>query len=456
MIEHKPFDPYSSALFTDLYELTMLQAYDAEGMTAPAVFELFFRRLPPHRNYVMVAGLEQVLSYLEHLQFTDDELAWLHQRQQFSEAFLRTLKDFRFTGDVYAMPEGTVVFENEPVLQVVAPLPEAQLIETYVLNQIHLQSVAATKAARMVTAAAGRDIVDFGSRRSHGTDAALKVARASYLAGAIGTSNVAAGRLYSIPALGTMAHSYIQAHADEMTAFLAFTQEFPETTLLVDTYDTLKGVQGVIDLARRLGHAFKVRAVRLDSGDLLELANASRQLLDAAGLQEVKIFASSGLDEHAIAALLKAGAPIDGFGVGTKLAVSADAPEIDFSYKLVAYEGQPRMKLSSSKIILPGRKQVFRHTRAGQMSGDVIAQFGESLEGEALLQPVMQYGKRLDAGRIALDKVREHARAQLEALPPELKRLEDVDVHYPVDISAALRATTEQLQRDLERAPSSR
>jgi nicotinate phosphoribosyltransferase len=434
----------------------MLQAYDAEGMTALAVFELFFRQLPSHRNYVMVAGLEEVLGYLEHVQFTDDELTWLCQRQQFSKAFLHTLKDFRFTGEVYAMPEGTLVFENEPVLQVIAPLPEAQLIETYVLNQIHLQSVAATKAARIVTAAAGRAIVDFGSRRSHGTDAALKVARASYLAGAIGTSNVAAGRLYNIPVLGTMAHSYIQAHADEMTAFLAFTREFPETTLLVDTYDTLKGVQGVIDLARRRGQAFKVRAIRLDSGDLLKLANASRQLLDAAGLQEVKIFASSGLDEHTIAALLQAGAPIDGFGVGTQLAVSADAPEIDFSYKLVAYDGQPRMKLSSSKVILPGRKQVFRRTRAGQMIGDVIAQCGESLEGEALLQPVMQHGKRLDTGRIALDEAREHARAQLEALPPELKRLEDVDVHYPVDISAALRATTEQLQRALERATSVR
>jgi nicotinate phosphoribosyltransferase len=452
MIEHKSFDPYSSALFTDLYELTMLQAYDAEGMTAPAVFELFFRRLPPHRNYVMVAGLEQVLSYLEHLQFTDDELAWLHQRQQFSEAFLRTLKDFRFTGDVYAMPEGTVVFENEPVLQVVAPLPEAQLIETYVLNQIHLQSVAATKAARMVTAAAGRDIVDFGSRRSHGTDAALKVARASYLAGAIGTSNVAAARLYNIPALGTMAHSYIQAHADERTAFLAFVREFPETTLLVDTYDTLKGVQEVIDLARRLGHAFKVRAIRLDSGDLLELANASRQLLDAAGLQEVKIFASSGLDEHTIAALLKAGAPIDGFGVGTNLAVSADAPEIDFSYKLVAYDGKPRMKLSSSKGILPGRKQVFRRVSSGQMCGDVIAQFDESLEGEALLQPVMRHGTRLAAGYVPLDKVREYAGTQREALPPELQRLQDVKVPYHIAFSAALQATTEQLQHDLERA----
>ena len=336
---HKPPEVWTSALFTDLYELTMLQAYDAEGMTAPAVFELFFRQLPADRTYVMAAGLDDVLHYLETLRFTDDDLAWLQQQQQFSESFLHRLRDFRFTGDVYAVPEGTVVFENEPVLQVVASLPEAQLIETYVLNQIHLQSVAATKAARVVTAAQGRIVVDFGSRRSHGTDAALKVARVSYLAGAVGTSNVAAGRRYGIPVFGTMAHSYIQAHDDEMRAFRAFTQVFPETTLLVDTYDTLSGVQKVIELAQHLGPDFKVQAIRLDSGDLAALAKAARARLDQAGLGTVKIFASSGLDEHKIAALLEAQAPIDGFGVGTKLAVSADAPEIDFSYKLVVYDG---------------------------------------------------------------------------------------------------------------------
>ena len=444
------FNPHHSALFTDLYELTMLQAYYAEGMTATAVFELFFRELPARRNYIMAAGLDDVLSYLEELRFTDDELAWLEQRGQFSEALLEALRHFRFTGDVYAVPEGTIVFENEPVVQVVAPLPEAQLVETYVLNQIHLQSVAATKAARVVTAAQGRNVVDFGSRRSHGTDAALKVACTSYLAGAIGTSNVAAGRLYAIPALGTMAHSYIQAHTDEMAAFKAFAREFPETTLLVDTYDTLAGVHKTIDLARQLGDAFKVQAIRLDSGDLAELARSSRKLLDEAGLEHIKIIASSGLDEYKITRLLERGAPIDGFGVGTELAVSADAPDIDFSYKLVAYDGQPRMKLSSSKVNRPGRKQVFRVRDDGRMVGDIIARCDETLEGEALLAPVMQNGKRLDPGQDSLAKAREHARAQLEALPSALKTLERAKAGYPVKISAALTTLTEELQRALE------
>jgi nicotinate phosphoribosyltransferase len=427
----------------------MLQAYAAEGMTAPAVFELFFRQLPANRTYVMAAGLEDVLDYIEALHFTDDDLAWL-QRQPFSETFLHTLRDFCFTGDIYAVPEGTVVFENEPVLQVVAPLPQAQLIETYVLNQIHLQSVAATKAARVVTAAQGRNVVDFGSRRSHGVDAAFKVARVSYLAGAVGTSNVAAGRRYDIPVFGTMAHSYVQAHNDEMSAFRAFTQSFPETTLLVDTYDTLSGVQKVIDLAQALGSDFKVQAIRLDSGDLADLSRAARACLDQAGLRDVKIFASSSLDEYAITALLEAGAPIDGFGVGTKLAVSADAPEIDFSYKLVAYDGQSRMKLSSSKVTLPGRKQVFRICQDGRMAYDVIALHDESVEGEALLQPVMQGGCRLNAGRMSLARAREHARAQLEALPPALKRLHRGDVPYLVKVTATLHAATSELRHRLE------
>jgi nicotinate phosphoribosyltransferase len=454
MSHNNQFDPHHSALFTDLYELTMMQAYYAEGMTGQAAFELFFRKLPKSRNYVMAAGVDEVLNYLENLRFTDHDLAWLQQQGQFSEAFLQTLRDFRFTGDVYAMPEGTIVFENEPVVQVVAPIPQAQLVETYVLNQIHLQSVAATKAARVVTAAPGRNVVDFGSRRSHGTDAALKVARTSYLAGAAGTSNVAAGRLYGIPIFGTMAHSYVQAHPDEMSAFQAFTQEFPQTTLLVDTYDTLEGVRRVIELARQLGDDFQVQSIRLDSGDLAELARASRKLLDEAGLDKIKILASSGLDEYKITELLAAGAPIDGFGVGTELAVSGDAPDIDFSYKLVAYEGQPRMKLSSKKMNPPGRKQVFRIIENGQMVRDVIARHDETLSGEALLQPVMRNGRRLDAGRVPIPRAREHARHQLELLPSRLKGLERLEEGYPAQISAALQETTQQLQRELEQKMS--
>jgi nicotinate phosphoribosyltransferase len=449
MSDHNAFDPHRSALFTDLYELTMLQAYYAEGMTATAVFELFFRKLPDKRNYVMAAGLDEVLSYLENLRFTKDELDWLRQLGDFNESFLETLRSFRFTGDVYAVPEGTIVFENEPVLQVIAPLPEAQLIETFVLNQIHLQSVAASKAARVVTAAQGRNIVDFGSRRSHGTDAALKVARASYLAGAVGTSNVAASRIYGVPAFGTMAHSYIQAHSDELSAYRAFTQAFPETTLLVDTYDTLAGVRKVIELSRELGENFKVQSIRLDSGDLAELAKESRKLLDEVGLNHIKIIASSGLNEHKIAALLAAGAPIDGFGVGTELAVSSDVPEIDFSYKLVAYDGQPRMKLSSSKLLLPDRKQVFRVVEQGQMLHDMLARFAETENGKPLLEPVMSNGQRLAAGRVTLEQAREYAKGQLALLPPELKALEPAEKGYLVGTSAQLREITENLEREL-------
>jgi nicotinate phosphoribosyltransferase len=444
-------NPGMSALFTDLYELTMLQAYYAEGMTAPATFELFFRQLPENRSYVMAAGLDDVLSYIENLRFTDDDLTWLGALGLFSDSLIEQLRGFRFTGDVYAVPEGTIVFENEPVLQVIAPLPEAQLIETYALNQTHLQSVCATKAARIVTAAQGRTVVvDFGSRRSHGTDAALKVARTSYMAGAAGTSNVLASRLYDIPAFGTMAHSYIQAHTDEQVAFRAFTHQFPGTTLLVDTYDTLEGIRQIIGLAAELGEAFKVSAVRLDSGDLLALSRRARQALDEAGLSHIKIFVSSGLNEVKIASLLEDKAPIDGFGVGTELAVSKDAPDIDFAYKLVEYDGKPRMKLSSSKTSPPGRKQVFRSYQAGQMVGDVIGHFDEVLEDEFLLQTVMKNGRRLDAARVSLQAAREHARAQLAALPAHLKRVETIADAYKVEFSAALASTTIQLRQSLQ------
>jgi len=459
MTRSSSFDPHRSALFTDLYELTMLQAYYAEGMQATAVFELFFREMPPQRNFIMAAGLEDVLAYLEGLQFTADDLAWLRTQGGFSDAFLESLRDFRFTGEVFAVPEGTVVFPHEPLIQISAPLPEAQLVETYVLNQIHLQSLAATKAARVLIAAQGRTVVDFGSRRSHGTDAALKVGRNSYLAGAAGTSNVAAGRLYGIPIVGTMAHSYVQAHPDELSAFSAFARQYPETTLLVDTYDTLLGVDNVIALARRLGDDFRVRAIRLDSGDLAGLARQARQRLDGAGLERVRIFASGGLNEYKIRDLLAAGAPIDGFGVGTDLAVSADAPELDISYKLVAYDGAPRMKLSSRKLSRPGQKQIFRNSAEGRMSHDLLALHDEQHTGEPLLQPVMRNGRRLPAGCVSLAQARAHAQAQLVALPPALKVLEGMAPVYPVHVSAQLEKITQevtaQLQRNLARGKTS-
>jgi nicotinate phosphoribosyltransferase len=438
-----------SALFTDLYELTMMQSYYAQEMNGIAVFELFFRELPPNRNFVMAAGLEDSLSYLEQLHFTEEERFWLKEQGEFSHSFLERLRGFRFTGDVFAVPEGTLVFENEPVIQVIAPLPEAQLVETYLLNQIHLQSVIATKAARVVNAARGRKVVDFGSRRAHGTDAALKAARVSYLAGAEATSNVLASRYYSIPAAGTMAHSYIQAYPEEYSAFAAFAKEFPETTLLVDTYDTLAGVRRVIALAKALGDQFKVKAVRLDSGDLARLAQETRQLLDKAGLNHLQIVASSGLDEYKIQSLVAQDTPIDGFGVGTQLAVSGDAPEIDFSYKLVDYAGQPRMKLSSRKKLLPARKQIFRFFEAGQMKRDVLARFDEPLDGKPLLEPVMRGGKRLEQGQVSLEQARAYARKQTEALPLEFHALQRLEQGYPVTVSNDLRQTAEQIRHRL-------
>ena len=441
-----------SALFTDLYELTMLQAYYAEGMTGQAVFELYFRELPAHRNYVMAAGLDDVLSYLESLHFTQTELAWLADEGRFSDEFLATLRSFHFTGEVFAVPEGTLVFEHEPIIQIVASLPEAQLVETYVLNQAHLQSVAATKAARVVIAAEGRDVVDFGSRRSHGTDAALKVARTSYLAGASGTSNVLASRYYDIPAIGTMAHSYIQAHSSEEVAFEAFARIFPNTTLLVDTYDTLDGVHKVIALSRKVEGDFAVAAIRLDSGDLARLAKAARALLDEAGLSGIKIFASGGLNEYKIRALLKERAPIDGFGVGTDMAVSSDAPEIDFSYKLVEYDGKPRMKLAPNKVIMPTRKQVFRQVEDGKITEDVIAKYDENLNGEPLLRQVMKNGKRLEAGCMSLGQAREYARKQLKSLPDRLTALERIEIEhaYPVLTSTELHELTERVRTEVE------
>jgi nicotinate phosphoribosyltransferase len=443
-------NPLRSGLFTDLYELTMVQAYVAERMDQTAVFELFFRELPDDRNYVVAAGLNDTLDFLEHLHFTDDDLAYLAEQDQFNESFLEYLAGMRFTGEVNAVREGTVVFPDEPLIQVVAPIAEAQIAETAILNQVHFQTVAATKAARVVHAAGGRTVVDFGSRRAHGSDAAIKAARASFLAGAAGTSNVLAGRLYDIPIFGTMAHSYIQAHDDELDAFEAFARQYPHTTLLVDTYDTIDGVSKVIRLRNRLGDAFDVRAVRLDSGDLLTLSRHTRRLLDQAGLTDINILVSGGIDEHKIEKLLGEGAPIDGFGVGTKLVVVPDAPDLDMAYKLVEYAGRSRMKLSSEKEIFPGRKQIFRSIENDRMTGDVLARFDETRRGQPSLEPVMRNGRRLDTAAATLDEAREHCRRQIEMLPNAIRRLHRAPEPYPVEISDQLRADRDDLEDDLE------
>ncbi len=444
--------PVRSALFTDLYEITMAGAYHAEKMEAPAVFELFFRDLSDDRNYVVAAGLDDVLDYLEHWHFSADDLAYLSSQANLSPDFLDRLRDLRFTGDVHAVPEGTVVFQNEPIARIAAPIIEGQIVETFVLNQIHFQSVIATKAARVVSAAAGRQVVDFGSRRAHGTDAALKVARASYLAGAAGTSNVLAGRRYGVPIFGTMAHSYVQAHEEEAEAFRAFARLYPNTTLIADTMDAIAAVRAIISLHRKLGNEFAVGAIRLDSGDIVELAKVSRKLLDEAGMSEVRIFASGGLDEYEVARLLEAGAPIDGFGVGTKLAVSADAPSLDMAYKLVEYDGKPRTKLSPGKVLYPGRKQVFRLCEGGLMKRDVIGRDDEDLPGQPLLEPVMQGGRRLPAGHVCLGAARSHCQAQLALLAEPLQALERADEAYPVMFSETLETDLALVtkSRDLE------
>jgi nicotinate phosphoribosyltransferase len=442
-------DVATNALLTDLYELTMMQAYHREGLHQPAAFDLFFRKLGASRNYLVAAGLESVLTYLEDLRFSERDLAYLESLGMFSRDFLDHLADFRFTGDIRAVPEGTPVFADEPVIEVVAPLPQAQLIETFVLNQIHHQTLMASKAARVVDAAGDTPVVDFGARRMHGIDASLKAARAFHIAGVAATSNVLAGQAYGLPVSGTMAHSYIEAHPDEVAAFEAFAATYPETVLLVDTYDTLEGVRRVADMARRWGEAFRVRAIRLDSGDLGELARGSRAILDDAGLDQVGIFASGSLDEYAIARLKADGAPIDGFGVGTHMGVSADEPYLDSAYKLVEYAGEPRMKLASAKTTLPGRKQVFRRLETdGTFGGDVIAGEDETAAGDPLLRPVMRGGERTSAAP-DLASVRDHARQQRQRLPGGLRATEAAAAPYPVTVSERLAATTQRLRRAL-------
>jgi nicotinate phosphoribosyltransferase len=441
----------NAALLTDLYQLTMLQAYWRERMEERAVFSLFFRQLPASRSYMLACGLDDVLRYLEELSFGEDALTYLEGLGPFSREFLDWLARLRFTGDVFAMPEGTPVFPGEPLLEVVAPVAEAQLVESFVMNQIHLQTVLASKATRVVGAAQGRTVVDFALRRMHGTDAALKGARAFYIAGVDATSNVLAGRLYGIPVSGTMAHSYVQAHERELDGFRAFARLYPETILLVDSYDTLEGVRQVIRLAEELGDEFRVQGIRLDSGDLAALAGRARALLDDAGLESVGIFASGLLDEYTIAKLVQEDAPITGFGVGTRMGIAPDAPTCDLAYKLTEYAGVGRLKLSPGKDSIPGRKQVFRVESDGTARHDVLARHDESLPGRALLHPVMTKGERLAGSRPALDQIRAHAAEELARLPERLRSLEAADPAYTVELSPTLREDGERLRQRLSR-----
>jgi nicotinate phosphoribosyltransferase len=441
---------FSPALLTDLYELTMLQAYFEEQMSERAVFSLFVRHLPPRRNYLLACGLDDVLTFLETVRFDSAALQYLASLGHFSGRFLQHLEGLRFTGDVFAVPEGTPVFGNEPLLEIEAPIAEAQFVETFVMNQIHLQTVLASKAVRVVEAARGRQVVDFGLRRIHGIDAGLKAARAFHIAGVDATSNLAAGQVYGLPVAGTLAHSYIQAHDNEYEAFRAFARLYPDTVLLVDTYDTLAGVRNVIKLARELGSDFHIAAVRLDSGDLGKLAEETRRVLDQAGLERVGIFASGGLNEDEIAGLVRGGAPINGYGVGSDMGVSRDAPALDIAYKLVEYGGRPRLKLSTGKVLLPGRKQVCRIERDGVADHDVLARRDEEPCGRPLLRRVMAEGRRV-LGASKLDESRAHAQWELNRLPQRIRQLQPSVPPYIVEISAALKQDADELQRQIER-----
>lgn len=428
----------TNAMFADYYEFTMWRAYHELGMTAQATFSLFVRNLPPGRNFLLACGLADLLDDIQSLRFDPEELSQIGSFGDFPSSFLDHLSQFRFSGDIFAMREGTPFFAGEPILEISAPIAEAQFIETLVLNQIGLQTILASKAARVVAAARGRQVSDFGARRAQGRDAAIKGTRAFYIAGVESTSNVAGGLAYGVPLTGTMAHSFIEACDSEEAAFRNFTNIFPDATLLVDTYDTIEGVQKAIALARSRGKAHLLHAVRLDSGDLESLSKASRKLLDEAGLPHVRIVASGGLHEAAIDSLIARGAPIDVFGVGTEMATSSDAPTLDIAYKLTEYAGTPRMKLSAGKRSLPGRKQVYREVRDGVAVRDVIALRDERLPGEPLLRPVMIAGRRMDVGAGSLADIRDHARHAIGALPADLQTLAPPKTPYDVALSAAL------------------
>lgn len=440
-------NPLASPLLADLYEFTMLQSYLEHGMEETAVFEFFVRKLPPGRNFMVAAGLEQALVFLENSAFSDEELAWLAQR--FPPPVIRYLENFRFTGDVHAMAEGTIFFPNEPMLRVTAPMPQAQLVESRLMNLLNFETLIATKAARSVLTAPDKLLVDFGLRRAHGAEAGLLAARASYLAGFTGTATVLAGLLYDIPVFGTMAHSFVQAHDDEALAFEHFACSHPSnTTLLIDTYDTEAAASKVVLLAPKLrAQGIKVKAVRIDSGDLAEHARQVRRILDQGGLQDITIFASGSLDEYQLHAMLSSGAPIDGFGIGTALDTSSDAPALDCAYKLQEYAGRPRRKRSEGKATWPGRKQVYRnYTSDGQMAGDALALAEhDTHQGEALIHPVMRAGRRVQA-QDTLKAMRERTLAEYARLPETLRGL-DTGPAYCVAVSGALQELAGSVDR---------
>jgi nicotinate phosphoribosyltransferase len=429
-----------SVLLTDLYQLTMLDAYRQTGMNGTAVFEMFVRRLPASRGFLMAAGLEQALDYLESLRFEESELGWLAGCGHFHREFVDWLADLRFEGEVWAMREGEVFFANEPILRVEAPIAQAQFVESRLINILHFQSLIATKAARVVMAAGGRTLVDFGMRRAHGAEAAVWAARASYGAGFDGSATVEAGRQFGLPIFGTMAHSYVQAHDSEEKAFLDFARSRPDAlVLLIDTYDVEAAIAKVVRLADILEEEdISIRAVRLDSGDLDAGSRLIRRLLDEAGRDEIGIFLSGNLDEHQVADLVAKDVPVTGFGVGTRLDVSADAPALDIAYKLQEYDGKPRRKRSAGKATWPGRKQVFRSLAPdGTITADRICTATEESPGRPLLARVMEGGRRLEPSP-SLQDIRDYAAVSLSSLPEACRQLRDPRSLQP-EVSETLR-----------------
>jgi len=438
----------------------MCASYFDNGRTEPATFDLFIRKLPPNRSYYVFAGLEQALLYLRSLRFTSKQIDYL-RTHGFKEGFLSHLQGFRFSGDVWAVPEGTVVFPNEPLMRVTAPIIEAQLVESFLLNTVNLQTMIATKASRVVHAAQGRAVIEFGLRRTHGTDAAMKAARCSYIAGCNGTSSVLAGMRYGIPIFGTMAHSFVMFFDNEVEAFKAFAKTFPRSsTLLIDTYDNVKGAENAATVAEQLKRkGFQLGGVRIDSGDLVEISRKVRELLDEKGLGYVKVFASGDLDEYKIQKLLHKGANIDAFGVGTRMSTSQDRPYVDVIYKLCEKMDKsgrfvPTMKLSQAKLTLPARKQVYRvKDKSGSFVKDIVAVHDESVEGAPLLVKVMEKGKI--AYRLPkLEEIRENALRNLSKLPDMYKRLERAP-RYPVVLSPHLRDLLKELRSELKKIEGS-
>ena len=439
------------ALLTDLYQLTMAQSYWQSRKYEPATFSLFVRSYPPNRGFFVSAGLQDVLEFLQSFAFEQEDIDYLRSTRMFAGDFLDFLKGLRFSGEVWAIPEGRLFFKDEPILEITAPIIEAQIVETFVINQINLQALIATKAARCVHAARGRAVVDFSLRRTHGIDAGMKVARSSYLAGFSGTSNVSAGKRYGIPTVGTMAHSFVTSFELEIDAFRSFVQSFPDNSiLLIDTYDTLAGARKAVEIAREMAHkGQRLRGVRIDSGDLASLAKEVRRIFDDAGLADVKIIGSGGLDEYDLAALSEANAPYDSYGVGTRMGVSADAPWFDMAYKLVEYDGRPVLKLSTGKASSPGRKQIYRFAdRQGRLLKDVISLRHEELAGaEPLLQKVMERG-RMREPYPKLKEIRERLLDEINHLDEQTRAIRN-PANYPIELSPRLRGLKQEIEQQV-------